>query len=128
MLHQRQLERSTSAAAARTRGGATLSSRSATVGLLAEPGADHLPHHAEPAGAGHDAGVRAQVAGDDPQQRGLAGAVGADQRDLGALPDPERDVVEQHPPVRQLVAHPGDVDVSHVAAILRHQRGPRHPV
>ena len=36
----------------------------------------------------------------------LPGAVGADQRDLGALADPERDVVEQHPPVRAAVAHP----------------------
>jgi len=53
------------------------------------------------------------ITGDDAQQGGLAGAVRADQRDLGALPDPERDVVEQHPAVRQLVAHPSDVDMSH---------------
>ena len=114
-LHQRQLEpvdlgvRRPGPAAARRE-----SSRSATVGGLdRQPGVDHLAHHAEPAGAGHDAGVRRQVAGDDAQQRGLAGAVGADQRDLGALPDPERHVLEQHPAVGQLVAHSGDVHVSH---------------
>ena len=110
-VHQRQLAGARRrAAASRTRGGDTESSRSATA---RRAGADHLAHHAEPAGAGDRAGVRRQVAGDDPQQRGLAGAVGADQRDLGALADPERHVVEQHPPVRQLVAHSGDVHVSH---------------
>ena len=84
---------------------------------LPEAQADHLPHHPQAAGAGHGAGVRHQVAGDDLQQRGLARAVGADQRDLGALADPERDVVEQHPPVRQLEAHPGDVHVSHETSL-----------
>ena len=85
--------------------------------VLAERGADDLPHHAEPAGAGHRAGVRHQVAGDDPQQRRLAGAVRADQRDLGALADPERHVVEQHSPVRQLVPDSGDVHMSHVEGL-----------
>ena len=33
--------------------------------LGAEPGADHLPHHPEPAGAGDRAGVRRELAGDD---------------------------------------------------------------
>ena len=44
----------------------------------------------------------------------LPAPLAPDQRDLGALADPERHVVEQHPAVRQLVAHSGDVDVSHV--------------
>ena len=113
-LHQRQL--AARRPRPRPRGPAaatTESSRSATVGSSLEAVADHLAHHAEPAGAGDRTGVRHQVAGDDPQQRGLAGAVGADQRDLGALADPERHVVEQHPAVGQLVAHPGDVHVTH---------------
>jgi hypothetical protein len=54
---------------------------------LAEAVADHLPHHAQPPGPGHRAGMRDQVTGDDPQQRGLPGTVRADQRDFGALPD-----------------------------------------
>ena len=66
-----------------------------------------------PPDAGDRAGVRLQVAGDDPQQRRLAGAVGADQRDLGALADPERHVVEQHPPVGQLEPDAGDIHVAH---------------
>ena len=75
--------------------------------------ADHLAHHAEATGPRHRPGVRHEVAGDDPQQGRLAGTVGADQGHLGALADAERHVVEQHPPVRQLVAHSGDVHVSH---------------
>jgi hypothetical protein len=82
-------------------------------GFVAEPGADHLPHHAEATGPGDRPGVRRELAGDDLQQRGLAGTVGAHQRHLGALTDPERHVVEQHPPVGQLEPHPGDVHVSH---------------
>ena len=74
---------------------------------------DHLAHDPEAAGAGHHTGVRDQLSGDDAQQGGLAGAVRPDESDLGALPHPERDVVEQHPPVRQLVADSCDVDVSH---------------
>ena len=42
-----------------------------------------------------------------------ARTVRAEQCHRGALADPERHVVEQHPPVRQLVAHSGDVHVSH---------------
>ena len=50
--------------------------------------------------------VHRQVAGDHPQQRGLAGAVRADQRHLRALADPERHVGEELPPVRQRVRRP----------------------
>ena len=54
-----------------------------------------------------------QVAGDDPQQRRLAGAVLADQRGAGAVADAEVDVVQQHPPVRKGVPDTADVDVAH---------------
>ena len=59
-------------------------------GRLVADLADELAHHAEPAGAGDRALLRVEVAGDDPQQRGLAGAVGADEGDLRAVADPER--------------------------------------
>ena len=91
--------------------------------LLAETGADHLPHHAEPAAAGHYAGVWLEVSGDDAEQRRLAGTVGSDQRHLGALADAERHVVQQHPAVGQLVAHSGDVHMSHVEGLCA-TRGP----
>jgi hypothetical protein len=45
--------------------------------------------------------VRLEVAGDDPQQRRLAGAVRADQGARDAVADPERHVVQQRPAVRQ---------------------------
>ena len=57
-----------------------------------------------------------QLAGDDPQQGGLAGTVGADQGDLGPLAHAEGHVVEQHPAVGQLEAHPGNVHVTHEAS------------
>ena len=82
-------------------------------GLVAAAVTDELAHHAQPARPGDDARVRRQVAGDDPQQGGLAGTVGADERDLLPVADAEADVVEQHPPVRQLVAHSGDIHVTH---------------
>ena len=87
--------------------------------------ADHLTHHPETAAARHSALVRGQVAADDPQQGGLARPVGADQRHLGALPHPERHLVEQDPPVRQLVAHTGDVDVTHAHHCRRTSPGCR---
>jgi len=54
-----------------------------------------------------------ELASDDPQQRGLARAVGAHERDLRTLPDAERHVIEQHPAVRQLIPDSLDVDVTH---------------
>ena len=74
---------------------------------------DELAHHPEAAGPADRALVRVDVAGHQAQQRGLAGAVGTDQRDLGAVTDPERDVRQQAPPVREVVADAVDVDVSH---------------
>ena len=61
--------------------------------------------------------VRVQVAGDDPQQRRLAGAVRADQRGGGAVADPEGHVVQQRPAVRQRERHLVDVDVAHVRRV-----------
>ena len=83
------------------------------VRVVAEAVADHLAHHAEPAGAGHRTGARCQLAGDDLQQGGLARPVRADQRHLRALAHAERHVVEQHAAVRQLVPDTLDVDVTH---------------
>ncbi len=54
-----------------------------------------------------------KVAGDQPQQRGLAGAVGSDQSDLGPIAHPERDLVQQHPPVRQLIPNRSNVHMTH---------------
>ena len=75
--------------------------------------ADELPHHAQAAGAGDLTRRRREVAGDHPQQRGLARPVGADERGLGAVADPEAHLVEQHPPVRQDAGELLDVDVTH---------------
>ena len=75
-------------AASRTRGGATETSRSRTVdSSRTEP--DELPHHPETAAAADRPLVRLEVAGDDAQQRGLAGPVRAHQRHRGAVRDPE---------------------------------------
>jgi len=60
---------------------------------------DELAHHAEPARASDRPGRRSEVAGDQPQQGGVARPVGPHERHLGPVPDPERDVVEQHPAV-----------------------------
>jgi hypothetical protein len=75
--------------------------------------ADELPHDAEPAAAGDRAVGCREVARQDAQQRRLAGAVRADEGDLGTLAHPEGDVAEQAPPVRQDEAHGVDVEVAH---------------
>ena len=84
--------------------------------------ADELPHDAEAAGARDRAPVGGDVAGDDPQQRGLAGAVGPDQRDLGPFADPEGDLVQQPPAVRQVEDDGVEVDVAHGQAVCRPAR------
>jgi hypothetical protein len=50
---------------------------------------------------------------DELQQGGLAGAVGADQGGVTAVPDPEGDVVEELAAPRVGVGHPVDVDHGH---------------
>lgn len=62
--------------------------------------ADELLHHAEPAAHRNRAAVRLEVPGDQPQQRGLTGAVRPDEGDHGTVRDAERSIAEQHPPVR----------------------------
>ena len=96
--------------------------------LVAAAVADELAHHAEPAGAGHDPRVGRQVSGDDAQQGRLARTVGADEGHLLPVPDPEADVVEEDAPVRQLVAHSGNVDMSHVGAFSTVGQAPVIPV
>ena len=81
--------------------------------LGAEARSDHLPHHAQPAAPGDGAGMRHELAGDDPQQGGLPCTVGADERDLGAVADPERHVVEQHPTIGKLEPDAADLYVTH---------------
>src|SRR5690606_34047358 len=47
-----------------------------------------------------------------------AGSVGTDERHLGTLAHAERDVGEEHAPVRQGVRQSGDIDVSHGSPIV----------
>ena len=49
-------------------------------------------------------GVRPHQAGDEPDQRGLAGAVGTDQRGERAVRHLDRDIVERHDDVAGLAA------------------------
>ena len=74
---------------------------------------DELAHHPEATAVRHAAGVRGEVPGDQPQQRRLARAVRADERGRDAVADPERDVVKQHPAVRQGVTDMSDLDMAH---------------
>jgi hypothetical protein len=73
-------------------------------GRLVADLADELAHDPEPARAGDGAVVRIQVPSDDPGQGGLARPVGADERDLGALPHPDGDVEKERPAVREAEA------------------------
>ena len=76
-------------------------------------GADELAHHAQAAGAGHAALGRRDITGDDAQQGRLPRTIGADQRADVPLAHPERNVVQQRPPVGQHIRHPRHVDVPH---------------
>ena len=58
-----------------------------------------------------------QVAGDEPDQRGLARPVRPDQGGHRALTDPERGVVQQYPPVRQRLAQVRHLDVTHLGPL-----------
>ena len=67
-----------------------------------------VQRHAGAAGQRHGAALRLQLAGDDPQQRGLAGAVAPHQRHAVARPH-DRGHVAQH-----LVAAEGEADLGQV--------------
>jgi hypothetical protein len=82
-------------------------------GRLVVDRADELPHHAEPAAVRHPARGRRQVAGDEAQQGRLAGAVRPDERDVRAVADAERHVLQQRPAVGEGVGEMRDVDVAH---------------
>jgi hypothetical protein len=76
-------------------------------------GADVLAHEA---GAAADRGltvVGRQLAGEDPQQRALADAVGADQADVLARRDREGHVAEEQVAAGVRVGEPGAADVAH---------------
>ena len=103
---------STAWAAARIRAGATESSRSRTV-LSSRTLPTNCRITPRPAAAHHGPGRGGEVPGDDPQQRRLARAVGADQGHHGALAHPERHVVEQHASIRKRAADRVDLEVPH---------------
>ena len=88
---------------------------------------EHLPHRARVradadvlrhVGERADVGValdRVEAAGEDPQQRRLADAVGADEADVVAAADLERHVGEEQVAARMGVGQVGDDDVGHDA-------------
>src|SRR5215510_802224 len=82
--------------------------------------ADELPHNAEAATDGDRAQLWGEVPGDEPDQRGLARAVRADQGRRRPFPDPERCVLEQHPAIRQYVAEVRHFDVTHAGPFPPH--------
>ena len=105
-----------STAASRTAGDGQRRQQVPDRAVVVDP-ADVLPHDPEPAAAPDGPRVRLLVAGDDPQQRRLAGTVGADERDARAVTDPERHVVEERTAVGQDVADAADVEVTHAPSV-----------
>ena len=75
--------------------------------------ADELTHHAQAAAVRDGALLCGEIAGDQAQQGRLARPVRADKGRRGAIADPERDVVEQHPAIRQQMADVRDLDMAH---------------
>ena len=75
--------------------------------------ADELTHHAQAAAVRDAALLWGEIAGDQAQQDRLARPVRADQGRRGGIADPERDVVEQPPAVRQQMADVRDLDMAH---------------
>ena len=76
-------------------------------------GADVLGHVADHPAERDLALVGRQLSGQDPQQCGLADAVGADQPGVVARRQPERDVGEQPVAAMVGVGEAGDDDVGH---------------
>ena len=79
--------------------------------LLAPP--DELPHHPQPAVHVDAPGVGRLVAGDDPEQGRLAGAVGADERHVLAVAHAEAHALEQLDAPGRAARHPVHVDRAH---------------
>jgi hypothetical protein len=77
--------------------------------------------HARPASQRDVAAVRALLACDDPEQRGLARAVHADEPDVLRLVDRERDAVEDHAPAVALT-QVADVEDVHGRSIVSRAR------
>ena len=85
--------------------------------------AHELAHDAHVAGAADHAFIGNEVAGNDPEQRGLAGSVRPDQRRLGAVRDLERHPVEQLGAVGEEVVDAGNVNMSHAFNLPTAGRG-----
>ena len=105
----------------RSAGGDTLTSRSRTV-VPSRTDPMNWRMTPRPAAARDRTLVRGEVTRDDPQQRGLARAVRADQRGAAAVADAEGHLVQQRTAVRQRERDGVDVDVAHGTTVP--SRGP----
>ena len=81
------------------------------------PPTHELTHDAQPAVDVHAALIRGLIAGDDPEQRGLADAVGTHERDVLAVADAEADVAQELHTARCATRHPVHVDRAHEATL-----------
>jgi len=75
--------------------------------------ADELTHHSYAALGGHRAGLHRQVAGQQPQQGGFAGAVRSHQRGDAAVPDAEAHVAQQLATIGQRIRKMTDLEETH---------------
>ncbi|MGX1240790.1 hypothetical protein RKD46_001894 [Streptomyces pseudovenezuelae] len=84
-------------------------------GRLVPYGPHELAHHAQAAAHGDRPAVRFELAGDEPQQGGLARPVRPDEGHHGPLAHPERHIAEQRPPVGKVVLEMRGFQMSHGA-------------
>ncbi len=87
--------------------------RGARRAVHAGAAADELAHHSDAAVDGEGAGRRGELAGDEPEQRRLADAVGPDEGDPLTVADREADVPEQLPATGKSPADVADLDRAH---------------
>ena len=87
--------------------------------------AHELAHDAHVSRPANHAFVRNEVAGDDPEQRGLAGSVGPDQRCFAAVRDLEGHAIEQLCAVGKEVIDAGYVNMSHAINLPTDRRAGR---
>jgi len=78
---------------------------------------DELAHHADATAVADGSGFGPDVAGDQPQQRRLAGAVRADERDLAPLANAKAHIVEELVAADR-VAQLADIDESRGGATM----------